>query len=255
MKQIRIYQLPVEHNAKFMNLEFVKKHNIMPKLGDYKVVYEAEVEDNATLDDIYRAFNIVHPRDFKGHSLSMSDIVYLDGKYFYCDSFSWKDVTEMFPKPTLKKGEKYECIADYVMEDKSIAYKAGKTYEMLSDTNLGIDEGGSDHHGMTEERDFFCYFKKVDSVHKVTLAGVLIHLSKNGDILYGSTKIGTYEKDDLWKKQGGTRDRSGNKTVPFLYYVTIDAMPTDRGKRIFYSRKEIKEWLSGKQITIDFNAK
>lgn len=32
------------------------------------------------------------PEDFKGHSLSTSDIVSLDGKLYYCDSFGWIDI-------------------------------------------------------------------------------------------------------------------------------------------------------------------
>jgi hypothetical protein len=34
-----------------------------------------------------------HPSDFRGHSLSVSDVVYLDGKYYYCDSFGYKELT------------------------------------------------------------------------------------------------------------------------------------------------------------------
>lgn len=161
MKQIRIYQLPVEHKAKFTGFKLVRKHNIMPKLEEYDCVWEDEVEENVSLDDIYTKFNTDHPEGYSGHSLSVSDVVYMDDKYFYCDSFGWEEVTDLFPKPTLKKGEEYECIKDYVMEDGSIAYKAGKTYTMLSDTVLGVDEDGSKHHKMSDERDFYCYFKKV----------------------------------------------------------------------------------------------
>jgi len=33
-----------------------------------------------TLEDIYRRFNIDHPEDFRGHSLSVSDVVVLHDK-------------------------------------------------------------------------------------------------------------------------------------------------------------------------------
>lgn len=161
MKKIKIYQLPISNNAKFMRFSFVKKHNIMPKLEDYKLVYEGEEDDEVELDDIFTKFNIAHPEGFKGHSLSVSDVVELDGKYYYCDDMGWEEVTELFPMPDLKKGEKYYCIKDYVMDDGSIAYKEGNTYEMLSDIFLGIDEGGSELHKMSEERDFYIYFDLV----------------------------------------------------------------------------------------------
>ena len=159
MKTIKIYQLRGYNKAKFKPLSMVKAQMIMPRIEDYKLVWQGQVMDNAGLDDIYRAFNTIHPKDYKGHSLSMSDIVCMNDEYYYCD-FGWKDVTEMFPLPSLKKGEKYECIVDYVMEDGDVAYKAGNIYEMVSDVDLK-DEEGYERHRMSEERDFFIHFKKI----------------------------------------------------------------------------------------------
>lgn len=64
---------------------------------DYKLVYvgETEVKDvNKTLEDLFTIFNIKRPVDFQGHSLSVSDIVELDGKYYYCDNVGWTDITK-----------------------------------------------------------------------------------------------------------------------------------------------------------------
>jgi hypothetical protein len=41
------------------------------------------------LESLFAKFNINHPADFKGHSLSVSDIIELNGKYYYCDSISF----------------------------------------------------------------------------------------------------------------------------------------------------------------------
>lgn len=98
MKKFKVYQLPVEHKAKFMSLDFVKENSIMPKLEDYKLVWESEVEEMEgesgvmLLDHIYTEFQGTKPADFKGHSLSMSDVVEVDGKYYYCDSFGWEEI-------------------------------------------------------------------------------------------------------------------------------------------------------------------
>lgn len=65
------------------------------KLEDYEVVYEGEVRDdkvNVILEDLFYTFNVNHPEDFKGHSMSVSDVVYLDGKYYYTDSIGFKEV-------------------------------------------------------------------------------------------------------------------------------------------------------------------
>ena len=63
----------------------------------YNKVYEGEVENKgnimATLEDLFFIFNMSRPSDFRGHSLSVSDVVYLDGKYYYCDSFGYKELT------------------------------------------------------------------------------------------------------------------------------------------------------------------
>ena len=98
MKQFKVYQLPVEHAAKFMRLSFVKEHNIMPKLEDYKLVYEGELDDDNQvseiydLDTIYERFQGVKPEGYKGTSISVSDVVFIYGKYFYCDSCGWEEV-------------------------------------------------------------------------------------------------------------------------------------------------------------------
>ena len=62
----------------------------------YKKVYEGEVEEKddlvKTLDYLFTKFNIAHPDDFRGHSLSVSDVVELDGVWYYCDSYGWVNV-------------------------------------------------------------------------------------------------------------------------------------------------------------------
>lgn len=62
----------------------------------YKNVYEGEVEEKEnlikTLDYLFTKFNIAHPDDFRGHSLSVSDVVELDGVWYFCDSYGWVNV-------------------------------------------------------------------------------------------------------------------------------------------------------------------
>lgn len=60
----------------------------------YNEVYSGEIEPKrSALEELYIIFNMHHPSDFRGHSLSVSDVVYLDGKYYYCDSFGYKELT------------------------------------------------------------------------------------------------------------------------------------------------------------------
>ena len=46
------------------------------------------------LEYIFTIFNIGEkPESYHGHSLSVSDIVKLDNRYFYCDGMDWIDIT------------------------------------------------------------------------------------------------------------------------------------------------------------------
>lgn len=71
--------------------------NVVDK-ANYELVYSAELTPGTSLEDIYTRFNIDHPKDFKGHSLSVSDVVVLhqDGQdaAHYVDSFGYKSVPE-----------------------------------------------------------------------------------------------------------------------------------------------------------------
>lgn len=68
-------------------------------LDDYKVVYEAPIglencrEAKLTLLDIceilFVKFNCERPKDFYGHSLSVSDCIMIGDKLFYCDLCGW----------------------------------------------------------------------------------------------------------------------------------------------------------------------
>ncbi|SEA80739.1 YodL-like [Prevotella sp. tc2-28] len=108
MKNFRVYQLPVGHVAKFMRLSFVKEHNIMPKLEDYKLVYEGEFEPQGEYsepDQLYMKFQDEKPEGYTGHSISMSDVVEIDGKYYYCDDYGWEEIS--FQTEEEEKGEEY----------------------------------------------------------------------------------------------------------------------------------------------------
>ena len=77
--------------------------------ANYDLVYTAPLDGTTTLEDIYRTFNIEHPADFKGHSLSVSDVVVLHqgGKdtAHYCDSFGFQQVPEFLRENPLRTTE------------------------------------------------------------------------------------------------------------------------------------------------------
>ena len=66
--------------------------------ANYELVYTAPLAPGTSLDDIFTRFNIDHPKDFKGHSLSVSDVVVLhqDGQdtAHYVDRGDFKQIPE-----------------------------------------------------------------------------------------------------------------------------------------------------------------
>jgi len=97
LKSCRIHQLKPEVDPliKFIGYDELTKIYSKPNPENYNVVYDGQIESN-DLDAIYEKINLRHPPDFKGHSLSMSDIIELYGKdgceFHYIDRFGFKQI-------------------------------------------------------------------------------------------------------------------------------------------------------------------
>ena len=76
---------------------------------NYTFVYSGALSPGDTLDSIYERFNLQHPADFRGHSLSVSDVIVLhqngQDQAFYVDSFGFQQVPEFFAHNPLEKVE------------------------------------------------------------------------------------------------------------------------------------------------------
>ena len=77
--------------------------------ANYTEVYAAPLTAGTTLEDIYRTFNVDHPADFNGHSLSVSDVVVLhqngQDTAHYCDSVGFQQVPEFLGENPLRTVE------------------------------------------------------------------------------------------------------------------------------------------------------
>lgn len=72
---------------KFMSL----KDGESVDASTYDEVFNAEI-DETNLEDIYRRFNIERHPLHRGHSLSVSDVVVMNGKAHICQSFGFKEI-------------------------------------------------------------------------------------------------------------------------------------------------------------------
>lgn len=92
-----IYQVAEESKESFYllfaSLEMVNNMGLHVNEDHYNKVYEGEIKESDTmLDDIYCKFNLHRPNDFKCHSLSVSDVVEIEGKFYFCDSYDWVQI-------------------------------------------------------------------------------------------------------------------------------------------------------------------
>lgn len=101
MATINVYQTD-NRNLCFMRMSFLKKMGLEKEIvkKNYKKVYEREqkIENmkdlNSVLEDLFRELNINHPSDYKGRSLSVSDVVEININNstlaYLCDDFGFK---------------------------------------------------------------------------------------------------------------------------------------------------------------------
>lgn len=96
------YRSVCRNIKQYNNIEEDDEFNFKDYINDYyEVVYEYEEDSALNNEDILdtviwpkfnRGTKPDTPEDFKGHSLSTSDIVSLNGKLYYCDSFGWIEI-------------------------------------------------------------------------------------------------------------------------------------------------------------------
>lgn len=92
MEKVNIYQLEIGNKNIFMDYDFSKKHDF--NLYDYKLVASFNT-DNTDLEHIfYIGNNGDLQKHFKMRSLSVSDIIEINGKKYFVDSFGFEEIKE-----------------------------------------------------------------------------------------------------------------------------------------------------------------
>ena len=116
--KFKIYQIKdgeEYRDARFENFARLESNNIKLNIDDYDLKYDSDYPDNLrneeneiVLESIFEKFNIDRPDDFKGHSLSVSDVVVLTDEYgedkaFFCDSFGFREFPEFLLEKELEQ--------------------------------------------------------------------------------------------------------------------------------------------------------
>ena len=190
-----IYQIREDspgENYAFMNMRFIESHGMQIKKEDYKLVYVGELSGNMSLDDIFERFNIDRPEDFRGHSLSVSDIVVLnDGEKVtahFVDSISFEQLDsfleleeQALSELAYEVGERYFAIQrteegyDYSFYDEDFRLMDGGVYE---NDEISIEEAAEElleDEGWTGERirgDYDQLMEKVEEMDEIVMAEI-----------------------------------------------------------------------------------
>ena len=190
-----IYQIKDDspgENYAFMNMSFIESHGMQIKKEDYKLVYVGELLGNMSLDDIFERFNIDRPKDFRGHSLSVSDIVVLnDGEKVtahFVDSISFEQLDsflnleeQVLSELAYEVGERYFAIQrteggyDYSFYDEDFRLMDGGIYE---NDEISIEEAAEElleDEGWTGERirgDYDQLMEKVEEMDEAVMAEI-----------------------------------------------------------------------------------
>lgn len=98
-----IYQVPrgpEGRDFRYRSYEGLQADGLSVDRKNYQLVYTAPLDQNTSLGEIYHRFNMEHPTDYTGRSLSLGDIVVFrqDGKQtaYYVDSVGYREVPEFF---------------------------------------------------------------------------------------------------------------------------------------------------------------
>ena len=125
-ERFAIYQINHESKAmeyQFMGMDFVKSQGMEVTAGDYKCVYSGILEPSDNLDTLYSVFNQNHPADFRGHSMSVSDVVITnrngDIRAFYVDSFGFTELPDFVKQRQEMIGIENTTLPLHPDEDKS----------------------------------------------------------------------------------------------------------------------------------------
>lgn len=123
-----IYQLKRDDataDLRFMNSEWLNKKGIEPQPENYDLIYTGALYPASTqidtLERLYQTFNLDHPTDFTGHSLSVSDIVALKQNgvvsCHYVDSVGYKELPSFIQSGNYLKNAEMQMEDDYGMID------------------------------------------------------------------------------------------------------------------------------------------
>ena len=147
-----IYQVPPGpegRDFRYRSYEELQADALSVDRKNYQLIYSAPLDKDITLDEIYRRFNMEHPADYKGHSLSMGDIVVFrqDGKqtaYYVDEGADYRQVPEFFAQPE-KQLTPDECMTgEQIQTPRGRFYLTDRSREQMEAAGYGFHHQSED---------------------------------------------------------------------------------------------------------------
>ena len=147
-----IYQVPPGpegRDFRYRSYEDLQADGLSVDRKNYQLVYTAPLDKDTTLDEIYRRFNMEHPADYKGHSLSTGDIVVFrqDGKqtaYYVDEGADYRQVPEFFAQPE-KQLTPDECMTgEQIQTPRGRFYLTDRSREQMEAAGYGFHHQSED---------------------------------------------------------------------------------------------------------------
>ena len=147
-----IYQVPPGpegRDFRYRSYEELQADGLSVDRKNYQLIYTAPLDKDTTLDEIYRRFNMGHPADYKGHSLSMGDIVVFrqDGKqtaYYVDEGADYRQVPEFFAQPE-KQLTPDECMTgEQIQTPRGRFYLTDRSREQMEAAGYGFHHQSED---------------------------------------------------------------------------------------------------------------
>lgn len=135
---------------RFEGLDWLKSRELLVERDNYNFVYTEPFTQYASqrdrLEEIWERFNNDHPADFKGHSLSVSDIVAIKQSgvvtYHYCDSYDFKELPQ-FAEPATPMPDNF-LTGEKVQTPRGSFFLTDMTTEQMKAAGYGYHHSSDD---------------------------------------------------------------------------------------------------------------
>ena len=157
--RITIYQISSMRDNK--NLSFINYENLPQLQGTSKInssiydrVYTGEMACSS-LEDLYNTFNMSHPKDYHARSLSVSDVVQIEGAsdiqdgFYFCNSVGFKSIS--FEPEKTQDGIPYRRGTEPQMEN--LSEPTSKVLMICPEKTPEITEMSLDLHSLQKAVD------------------------------------------------------------------------------------------------------